>query len=722
MIAALVASVVPVSVAAGGMPSVAVPGAAIKAAKTSAMISSPGASSSLKSGALVPLDADDTIAGATPLSPSPVVGSLSTVDDPTDVYSVTLAAGQRLRVVISGAATLNADAYLYQPYVTDANVSNAIAGTLGDAFPKMFSYDVPAGGGGVYHVAIDAASGSGTYTVTWQILPVPFGPDDDIPGVVPVSSLVDRDLDYLTDVDDVYAIAIGEGQRLQASLVADVGTDFDVYLYDKGATGLGDDLPIGGSSNPGSAESFVFEAPPGGAGTYFVDVHCVSGVGAYTLAWSVTGVPAGAFETAAVAMVVPTGNGSRAGALDRLTNANTFYKWTLSAEQRFEATLTAGAGTDFDIYLYGPDGVTPLAWSNGSSYPEHVMWDVSATGTYYIEVVSFTGNGTYSIEYSTVATPVWVGTTRSAGADRYSTAISLSEGAFAAGSVTTAVVATGQDFPDALSAAGLAGVYHAPVLLTKTASLPTGLVSELDRLGAQNVVIVGGEPAVSPSVAGSLVNAGLSVSRVSGSNRYATSAAVADRIAALTGPAFGKMAFVARGDMFPDALALAPFAYSQSCPVLLTKTSSLSPECSAVIGRLGVREVYIAGSTAAVSGVVESSLNALPGVTMQVSRLAGANRYETAAVIATRGLDFWWGDAGYVGIATGTNFPDALGGGAVCGSHHGVMLLTDPKSLSAPAASFIAANASAIKRTEVFGAPVAVSEAVRLQVDALMTE
>ncbi|MDO8942018.1 MAG: cell wall-binding repeat-containing protein, partial [Desulfobacterales bacterium] len=377
--------------------------------------------------------------------------------------------------------------------------------------------------------------------------------------------------------------------------------------------------------------------------------------------------------------------GTRAGTLDRLTNANTFYKWTLSEGQRFEATLTAEAGTDFDIYLYGPDGVTPLAWSNGGSYPEHLMWDVTATGTYYIEVVSFSGSGAYGVEFSTVATPAWVATTRSAGGDRYATAISLSQGAFATGSVTTAVLATGQNFPDALSAAGLAGVYHSPVLLTKTASLPAGLVSELERLGAQNVVIVGGEPAVSLSVAGDLVNAGFSVSRVAGGHRYSTSAAVADRIAALKGSAFGKMAFVARGDAFPDALALAPFAYSQGCPVLLTRTSALSSECADAINRLSIQEVYIAGSTAAVSSGVESSLNALPSVTMPVSRLAGANRYETAAVIATKGLEFWWGTAGYVGIATGTDFPDALGGGAVCGSRGGVLLLTDPKNLSAPA-------------------------------------
>ncbi len=717
--ASLVLSVAPVAYAAGDNPQTQA-GSAPKASKAVSHLFGPPAVDGLGSVSL--LDADDTISGAIPLPASPVAGTLDAGSDPTDVYSVTLAAGERLRVVLTGSALLNADAYLYDPTVTDENVSYAVVGTLGDGFPKMLRYDVPTGGAGVYHVAIDAAAGSGGYTVTWQIMPIPSGPDDDIAGVVPGASPVDGALDYLTDVDDVYDITIGEGQRLVGSLVGDAGTDFDLYLYDKDATGLGDDLPIGGSSQSGSTESFVFEAPVGGAGHYYVDVHCVTGVGDYTLTWAVTDVPGDAFMTPAGATVMTDADGSTTGALDRLTDVNHFYKWTLAAGARFDVTLTADADADFDIYLYGPDGTTPLAWSNGTTYPEHLVWDVTEAGTYYIEVVAFSGTGNYSLVYDTMATPVWLTTIRRSGSDRYATAVSLSASTYEAGSVGTVVVATGENFPDALSAAGLAGAYGSPVLLTRTASLPDIVLAEIRRLGAHNAVIVGGPPAVAPAVVTALMDAGLSVSRVSGDNRYATSAAVADRIAALKGTAFSKTAFVVRGDMFPDALAVAPFAYSQGYPVLLTRATALSGECSSVITRLGIQEIYIAGSTAAVAANVETSLNNLPSVTMEVARLAGANRYETASVIAQQGVDFWWGGAGYVGFATGLNFPDALGGGAVCGSHGGVLLLTNPSSLSAPAASFIAANRHDILATEVYGAPVAVSDAVKGQINSLLTE
>ena len=73
-----------------------------------------------------------------------------------------------------------------------------------------------------------------------------------------------------------------------------------------------------------------------------------------------------------------------------------------------------------------------------------------------------------------------------------------------------------------------------------------------------------------------------------------------------------------------------------------------------------------------------------------------------------------------MGIATGTNFPDALGGGAVTGSNGGVMLLTDPKTLSAPTRTFLEGNAGDVKCSEIYGGSSAVSESVCTQVDGCL--
>lgn len=667
-----------------------------------------------------PLDADDTIAGAIPLPVSPAAGTLDFATDRTDVYSVTLAAGTRFTVVLTGAASLSCDAYLYDPFTTNADATAAVAGTLGDAFPKKLSFDVPSGADGEYHLAIDAAAGSGSYTLTWSASAVPSEPDDDIPGIVAPPSPVTGSLTEISDVDDVFRLTLGEGQRIQAVLSGPASADFDLYLYAPGIGSVSGALPIGGSAGPGSSEYFVYDVPAGDAGQFYLDVHSAQGSGPYSLVWSISDVPAGTWETASAASPLATGSGTVEGGLNRLTDANDYLSIVLTAGDRLSITLTGDAGSDFDIYTYGQGGSNALAWSNDSAYPERVVLDAAVTGTYYIEVLSFSGSGQYTMHYGTSRTPVWSQTVRLAGTDRFKTAVALSAATFAAGSCETVVMATGENFPDALSASGLAGVYKSPILLTRKTSVPAEVLGELSRLGAHNVVIVGGAPAVGPEVETALQHAGIQPTRIQGANRYSTAAAVAAEVARLKGPDFAKVAFVTRGDVFADALALAPFAYSQGYPVLLTRTDSLVPECSGAISSLAIAEVYLAGSNRAVTDGVKKSLDDLPGVIPPVERLEGSDRYATAAAIAEKGLELWWGDAAHVGIATGLNFPDALGGGAVCGSLHGVLLLTSPKSLSAPTSAFLSAHGADVIDTEVYGGSNVLSDVVKSQIDQLI--
>jgi putative cell wall-binding protein len=671
-------------------------------------------------GVLRPLDADDTIAGAVTLPASPAGGALDFATDTTDVYAVTLTAGTRFTLVLSGAATLSSDAYLYDPFAMDADATAALVGTLGDGYPKKLTFDVPAGLDGVYHLAIDAAGGSGSYAITWSSFPTPSGPDDDVPGVVPAGAMIEDALSDTTDVDDVYRVVLGEGQRLQAALTGAAGSDFDLHLYAPATEHVSDVLPVAGSAGSSSSEYFVYEVPADEAGTYYLAAHAADGAGAYSLTWTVEDVPVGAWESASAATPLAASSGTITNTLNRLTDANDFMSRSFAAGERLEIGLTGAAGTDFDVYIYGPNAADPIAWADGTTYPERITLDVTTSGVYYIEVVSFSGSGQYELTYATSLTPDWIGTVRLAGTDRFKTAVALSAATYAADSCPTVVLATGENFPDALSASGLAGVCESPILLVRKYTVPDDVFVELDRLGAENVVIVGGTPAVAPEVVTALQNEGLQVSRVSGLNRYATSAAVAEEVARLKGPLFAKAAFVARADVFADALALAPFAYSQGYPVLLTRSDALVTECSDTITSLGISEVYIAGSEKAVSAGVMSALNALPTVVAPVVRLAGSDRYSTAAVIAEYGLDFWWGSAAYVGVATGLNFPDALGGGAVCGARGGVMLLTAPTSLSTPASDFIGAHAQEVVETEVYGGSNVVSDVVKLQLDALL--
>jgi putative cell wall-binding protein len=145
-------------------------------------------------------------------------------------------------------------------------------------------------------------------------------------------------------------------------------------------------------------------------------------------------------------------------------------------------------------------------------------------------------------------------------------------------------------------------------------------------------------------------------------------------------------------------------------PVLMTRTGELPAATRSAITDIGVSTVWIAGGTGAVSGSVASAVDALPGVA--VKRMAGANRYATAATIAQTAVSNGWAVWTVVGVSTGRNFPDALTGGAAIGAKKGVMLLTEPAVLSRETKTAIETHASEILKLTVFGGPGAVSAAV----------
>jgi len=224
---------------------------------------------------------------------------------------------------------------------------------------------------------------------------------------------------------------------------------------------------------------------------------------------------------------------------------------------------------------------------------------------------------------------------RIAGADRYATAAAVAQATFPGGTANV-VLASGTNFPDALSAAGLAGALRAPVLLTDPASLSPATVTELGALHAQHISIVGGASAVSPTVIASLTGAGFAVAKqYAGANRYDTSAQVAAAITANGGIGTingTKAAIITTGLNFPDALAAGSPAWAFHLPVLLTDPNTLSPETAQALTAQGIGAAVILGGPSAVSPAVESGINAL-GVKTLV-RFAGANRYDTATQLA----------------------------------------------------------------------------------------
>ena len=69
-----------------------------------------------------------------------------------------------------------------------------------------------------------------------------------------------------------------------------------------------------------------------------------------------------------------------------------------------------------------------------------------------------------------------------------------------------ALVATGEDFPDALAGGADGALKGGPVLLVAKDSIPEATVAELRRLKPKQVIVLGGESAVSEKVRNALAD------------------------------------------------------------------------------------------------------------------------------------------------------------------------------------------------------------------------
>jgi glucose/arabinose dehydrogenase/putative cell wall-binding protein len=263
------------------------------------------------------------------------------------------------------------------------------------------------------------------------------------------------------------------------------------------------------------------------------------------------------------------------------------------------------------------------------------------------------------------------------GSDRYATAAAIASYLFTPG-VRTVFIATGEGWPDGAAASAAAGTLHAPVLLARRDSIPSATSAELNRLQPQSISVIGGESSISNATmtALSAYTTG-SVVRRAGADRYGTAAAVS---AAVFAPGTAA-AFVVTGENWPDALAAGAAAATAHSPILLVRGTSIPAATAAELDRLDPGRIYVVGAPGVVSESVRAQLAAF--TTGGVTRLAGTDRYGTAAAVANGnwdGFDVAW-------IASGENWPDALVAGAAAGTQHAPVLLTAASRLPAATGS-----------------------------------
>lgn len=265
-------------------------------------------------------------------------------------------------------------------------------------------------------------------------------------------------------------------------------------------------------------------------------------------------------------------------------------------------------------------------------------------------------------------------TARTGGSDRYTTAVALLNTLPAD---TDVVLASGVNFPDALSANYLAGRLTTGTLLTTPNTLPTVVRQAIFNRNVTTVYITGGTGAVSQAVqdqieamhVGNVPTAAfITVVRLGGADRYATNQIINQHnfLASNT-------VLLATGKNFADALTAGPIA-NRGFPLILTQGVTLGAGETAQLSNFSPTKVIIAGGTGVVSQAIQDSLTS-SGYT--VVRLAGLDRTLTAAAVATYATTSLAFNTTKAYVTTGNNFADALAAGPVAGVANNVIMPTN---------------------------------------------
>jgi len=390
----------------------------------------------------------------------------------------------------------------------------------------------------------------------------------------------------------------------------------------------------------------------------------------------------------------------------------------------FQGTITDSVSHlpifDASIYVYDAEG-NPVEDAYSAEDGTYKLY--APAGTYDIEVMAESHHGAYefgvafdgvnAVSKSFALAPPAV--TRAGSTDRYLTAEQVARkgwdpnGDKSWADVTDIIIANGEvgREADPIAAAGLAGVYDAPLLLTKASVLPNPTKRVIAEIAAKNpgvqIHLIGGDTVV-PDARWTNIKAIKGVSqlkhRVAGTDRYKTSVEIAKAMLEVTGnDGLGGFILIAADNpaAFYDGLAASPISYVNAMPMLSVRKGSVPDAVSRLLARpelKGYQRFAASGST------YIGSVPAKGAIRMATS----SNRYTASTQIAEFAIGE--GLSGEQDVALASSLPDALTGGAFMGRRYGVLLFTDSsRSIQYSPKTFIADYTGMIMDGWIIGGP-----------------
>ncbi|WP_317315926.1 cell wall-binding repeat-containing protein [Peptostreptococcus russellii] len=178
---------------------------------------------------------------------------------------------------------------------------------------------------------------------------------------------------------------------------------------------------------------------------------------------------------------------------------------------------------------------------------------------------------------------------RISGEDRVETSIKIAD---EFGKTNKVILATADSYADALVASPLAYEMNAPILLNRGKKLDKRILDKINKIGAREVLIVGGKNSVSIELEKELRSKGINVYRISGEDRFSTSAQIANKYTQITSVS---NVVIASGENFLDALVAGPYASKIKAPILLSKKNELSAEVKFQYRKIQAQKTIVVG-------------------------------------------------------------------------------------------------------------------------------
>ncbi len=349
---------------------------------------------------------------------------------------------------------------------------------------------------------------------------------------------------------------------------------------------------------------------------------------------------------------------------------------------------------------------TMIDFIDANGYDQFINWELedrgyfsytaSMTGAHYLQLRNYnSAQYSYTVKVDQTNPSGLANMLRIGGNDRYDTAIIIADQLKNEKQIRkfdNIIVASGLNYPDALSGGYLAKVKNASILLVGTDTVSEKKVADYihnNMKSGGTVYILGGTGVVTQRFQNSLY--GCKVSRLSGTNRYGTNMTILEATNAKNTDLL-----ICTGNGYADSLS----ASAVGLPIMMVSGDNINEQQKNFIEKMNPENIYIIGGDGVVSRAMMQNL----GVYSKVERVSGANRYATSVEVAKK---FFSEESANIVLAYAHNYPDGLSGGPLAMSMGSPLVLTDNVN---PSYADKYASSAGVDFAVVFGGTTLISD------------